>query len=360
MKKCAIITFNQAINFGAVLQMYSLNHQINMLGSKCEVLDYRSPKLDAIYRRKKYTDLINPRTLGSAVLNNSFIRYNYDGFENFKQKHIIFSEQVYRTSDDLKSSNSIYDIFISGSDQVFNPYCSHFDYNYFLEFVEDNRKKYSYAASIGLSFIPDEIALDLKKHLMTFQNISIREITGAKLIEQLLNKKVSCNVDPIFLTERDEWEEISSAIDAPSKYVLVYLLAEDKEIFTFAKNLAKQKGAKIIYINDRLIKQPGVHNFRGVTPEQWIWLFIHADAVITNSFHGTAFSLYFEKELYPFLLKSNSKVNSRIIDLLHLASNDNNLRYNGFEFEYSVEYFKNSINFEKKKSRDFIYSILQN
>lgn len=316
MSNIGIVTFNQAINFGAVLQMYALQNCIKQLGGSCEIVNYQSKKLAKIYERKKLKYYLNPKKLYSFIFRNSCTSYNTEGFRAFIDKHISVSSQVYHTPESLKEANRNYEIFIAGSDQVFNIYCCAGDDSYFLPFVTSPNIKYSYAASLGLSRIPPELVGQYQELLCDFKELSIREKTGASAISQVLNKSCRVDVDPSFLLSKEDWTEVASPCLTPDKYILVYVLAEDKHIFAHAKKLAKKHKCKIIYINDRFFSRFGMDNKRKTEPSEWLDLFRNASAVVTNSYHGLVFSLIFDRTVYPFLLRINSRVNSRIVDLL--------------------------------------------
>ena len=318
MKDIAIMTFNQAINYGAVFQMYALQKTVNKLGASCDIINYQSAPLSQIYRKRTVKDWMTPKKLYSVFFHNSYIKYNYDGFAKFLSERIQLSEIVYHNYNELLSANEQYRKFIAGSDQVFNLFCCSYDENYFLPFVQNSDVKYSYAASLGLSEIPRDLEETYKRLLSGFKKLSIREKTGAHVLHELLGKECQVHLDPTLLLDKEEWHRISVPYKVPEKYILVYLLSEDKELFTYAKRLAKKNKCEIIYINDRLIPQIGMENKRRVNPDEWLTLFGNASAIVTNSYHGLLFSINFNKTVYPFLLNRNDKINSRAIDFLEV------------------------------------------
>ena len=350
--RCAIVTFSRAINYGAVLQMYALQSVINRFDRiECDVVDYRSELLEKEYETISIKRLLNPKVLASVLLHNSYIRFNKSGFSDFCSKYIVFSQKSYFNPQSLSELNDIYDVFITGSDQVFNLYCSHFDKSYFLDFVSDGRKKNSYAASLGLERIPDGLEGEYSKLLESFKNISVREETAAKEIERVTGKKCTVNIDPTLLL-RDEWKGMISLNRVPDiKYVLVFGISEDKKLFKLAKRIAKRKKCEIIYISDRLLKPYGINRYKNVNPNEWLGLIQNAEAVVTNSYHGILFSCNFHKELYPVLLHKNIKVNSRITDFLScfdlnelLVLDDLNIDNSKFSFDKFDDLLKEESN----------------
>lgn len=362
-RKTAIITFNQAINFGAVLQMYALQNVLKtQVGVKADIINYKSKSLSKTYEKKKFSELISPRMMYHILFNNGYIRFNFKGFESFLSNNLEMTSEV-STKKDLSSLNDLYDYFITGSDQVFNPYCSGFDGNYFLSFVSDKNMKFSYAASVGLENIPVELENYYKDYLNSFCRISIREITGANEIKRVCGIECSTNIDPTLLLDKSGWEKLMADLpsNADTPYLLLYALSEDKNMLKFAKKIAKRKKLKVIYINDRLFRPKGMLSLRNVSPEQWLRLFANANSIVTNSFHGIAFSINFEKEFYPFYLNKNTRVNSRIRDLLDLLNlqslviNDNNdtLMNENIDYSEAREILKN----EKNKSISYLREI---
>lgn len=362
-RKTAIITFNQAINFGAVLQMYALQNVLKtQVGVKADIINYKSKSLSKTYEKKKFSELISPRMMYHILFNNGYIRFNFKGFESFLSNNLEMTSEV-STKKDLSSLNDLYDYFITGSDQVFNPYCSGFDGNYFLSFVSDKNMKFSYAASVGLENIPVELENYYKDYLNSFCRISIREITGANEIKRVCGIECSTNMDPTLLLDKSDWEKLMADLpsNADTPYLLLYALSEDKNMLKFAKKIAKRKKLKVIYINDRLFRPKGMLSLRNVSPEQWLRLFANANSIVTNSFHGIAFSINFEKEFYPFYLNKNTRVNSRIRDLLDLLNlqslviNDNNdtLMNENIDYSEAREILKN----EKNKSISYLREI---
>lgn len=362
-RKTAIITFNQAINFGAVLQMYALQNVLKtQVGVKADIINYKSKSLSKTYEKKKFSELISPRMMYHILFNNGYIRFNFKGFESFLSNNLEMTSEV-STKKDLSSLNDLYDYFITGSDQVFNPYCSGFDGNYFLSFVSDKNMKFSYAASVGLENIPVELENYYKDYLNSFCRISIREITGANEIKRVCGIECSTNIDPTLLLDKSDWEKLMADLpsNADTPYLLLYALSEDKNMLKFAKKIAKRKKLKVIYINDRLFRPKCMLSLRNVSPEQWLRLFANANSIVTNSFHGIAFSINFEKEFYPFYLNKNTRVNSRIRDLLDLLNlqslviNDNNdtLMNENIDYSEAREILKN----EKNKSISYLREI---
>ncbi|MBO5060345.1 MAG: polysaccharide pyruvyl transferase family protein [Clostridia bacterium] len=319
--KCGVITFHRAINYGGVLQAYALQQAIGKLGAETEVIDYYCEPIESMYR-PKLRDIFkinNQKRFISAILKNGILKFNNSGFEKFREKYLKVSSKKYYSKAELEKAE--YDAYITGSDQVWSYYCAGFDKAYFLDFVKDSKKKNAYAASFGVGSIPENLNDEYYSLLNDFNFISVRESDGAKIIDSIMHKEVPVVPDPTMLLNKEEWSRLlPEKKAADGKYILIYMIAEDDELVSEAIKWSRKCNMKVCYINDRLYKKKGVTNLRKVSPEQWVDLFMDAEYVFTNSFHGVAFSINFGKPLYVRGLKSNTKVNSRISNILEKYS----------------------------------------
>ena len=315
MKKIGILSFINAYNYGGILQIYALQ---NVLSTKCktEIINYNSEFIKKCYASPSFSDFLNLRFLYKFIFRNAFILYNKTGFEKFKKERLILSEKEY-LNDNFNELASDYDGIIVGSDQVWSLRCNGNDLNYFLPFESKKAKKYSYAASIGSDEISDELENAIKKYLPDFKEISLREKSGKDAIEKKINKDIFVNCDPTLLLTKKDWEILCKKRLIIGDYVLLYMLYEDKKLIKLAKKIAREKHMKVIYINNRFFKSFGVSNMSKVTPEEWVNLFYYSSFVLTNSFHGIAFSINFNKQFKCRLLPFQNKANSRIVDILN-------------------------------------------
>ncbi|MDM8125532.1 polysaccharide pyruvyl transferase family protein [Mediterraneibacter glycyrrhizinilyticus] len=317
MKRVGVMTFHQALNYGAVLQAYGLQRFIEEQFEECqvEIIDYRCEKLTADYRPIKLS--LNPhrwkRCLAS-IRNYQITKKMQDNFDEFNSKWLALSEKRYNKNN-IKDSNTKYDLFITGSDQVWDPRCAGFDENYFLTFVRDQQKKTSYAASMDKMVIPDNMVEAFKNRLINFYSLSCREQAGAQLVEKLTGRlDVTVNIDPTFLLSKGEWEKVAAA-PMFENYLLIYPVGKSMEMVQYAKRIAKDRKLKIVYLDaDKGWKDPDITFISGVGPEEYLGLIRHADCIVTNAFHGTAFSIIYHKDFYVYC-GSNGKGNERVQNL---------------------------------------------
>ena len=248
-------------------------------------------------------------------------------FEEFRQKHLKQSAQKWTTKEDLLANPPCYDVYVSGSDQIWNPDVIVNDYNYLLAFAPDDKKKVAYASSFGKAEIPESKREIYQKYLSRYSEIGVREESGTRLVQDLTGKACTTVLDPTLLLTKDEWAQFAKENKEEEPYVLCYYMPGDdtvcNAIASIAQRISEQKGLKIINLglkeHYRLKRN---FDFRATAgPEEFLTLFLHADYVVTNSFHGTAFATNFHKQLYVPIntaLDSKKARHTRITDYLRL------------------------------------------
>lgn len=310
--RLGIITFHRAINYGAILQTYALNRATQNLGFDSQVINYRYNKVDREYI------LFSGKTLRSKLADLYYYpikSYKIKKFEKFMKNNIRMSEKIYKSTEDLKKAEEIYDTFLTGSDQVFNYRITGKDRNYFLDFIQDSNKKNSYAASFGMDNIPEEYKNEIKNSLNTFNNISVREKKGIEIVDKLIKRQARIDVDPTFLLDKSEWKKIAVK-PKEDKYILLFVMQKNESIYRFTEQLSIKTGLPVIYITDAYKKMLKAKHKKVVSPEEWLGYFQNADYVVTNSFHGLAFSVNLNKNFYVELQKEPATGNSRLKTLL--------------------------------------------
>lgn len=300
-----ILTFHRALNYGAVLQCVALYKKVAMLNEDTYVYDYITPKMKDSYKVFK-----PQKTLGGNIAQIITLPIKL-------RKKRRFEKFLYNNVKLTKNVNDN-DVLITGSDQVFNYRASDFDKTYFLDFVKDNCNKNSYAASFGLNDIEDIYKDDYRTLLEGFNHLSVREERGKELVNELCGRECEIMPDPVFLMTPEEWKTYGSVCNKMKEdYILLYLMAKTPSAVAFARALSKKTGLKVCFIDNyelKLMREFSIK--RGTGPDEWINLFYNAKYVVTNSFHGTAFSILFNKELFVELLPESYGVNSRIENIL--------------------------------------------
>ena len=320
--RIGIITFHRAINYGAVLQTYALQKYLNISNYDAEVIDYRCEHMENFYKTFTIKDK-SVKQIIRGMLNFKNTYKKKREFYRFLDQNVRMSTEVYDKFN-IDKANLRYDKFITGSDQVFNFACSNFDKTYFLQFVKNCDNKLSYAASFGMKEIPDSYVKDYKSLLSTFSELSIRENAGQQIVKKLTGKDSELSVDPVFLLTAEEWEKLAKKPKLKN-YILIYKLNTSNLIFDFARKLSKLTGRKIVALNFDVVDQMKTPDIKGVysaSVEEFLGYIKYADYVVTNSFHGTAFSIIFHKEFYVEALQKDFKPNDRVESLLCLTGLD--------------------------------------
>lgn len=339
-----IVTLHRAENYGAALQAYALKTYLCDSGYKT-----------AVYDSKQISAPVNKTLRGSIIrLAEGISRFfNKRQFKEKSEKFKAFAEENF----DINRSDSV-KAYIAGSDQVWNPIV--FNPDFYLDFVPNGSVKASYAASIGVSELPETSADKYREYLSKFDFISVRESSAKTALQKFLPEKdIRVDLDPTFLLTKQMWESLSykGANEINGDYILLYILHIPENINSLCKWLKKELNAKLVLIDtsgylgmkimhDRVLKNVG--------PEDFLALIRNAKAVITTSFHGTAFSILFEKEFYSVL---NLKFPSRVQNVLNyfsiepVSSSQNSFKRSNNDFseirkkleqnrENSAEYFK--------------------
>ena len=319
--KIGILTFQRTVNYGANMQAYALQKYLNKLGADCETIDYTNEAIDKIERPIDLKSQKSIKGFAKYLLLHKHQQNKWNAFNNFTQENIKFSPKVYHKNDIAEVANQ-YDKFVVGSDQVWNTNITNKDYTYFLDFVKDDNKKYSYAASFGYSSIPESEVEKNKELLNKFKMLNVREKQGKEIINSISNKDVNVVVDPTFLLTKSEWEELIGKKDAEQDYILVYMPNFTKEVFEFIRDLGKKEKCKIIFINDSIRKFKNMKVLHDASPEKFLELLRNAKYVVTGSFHAICLSIIFERNFFYMLNEGksrNAKFNSRITNLIELA-----------------------------------------
>jgi len=343
-KKIGIATIVKVNNYGAELQAFATQRKLSLLGYDAELINYRyykswnfkdskmsAPLIPMNFKGKiaywfKYR-LINTIVECVLPLLMTSVKNRMLRFELFHKKNLKFS-RLYASMNDLYQNPPLYDVYMTGSDQVWNPAASSSIEPYFLTFVPADKKKISYASSFGVSSVDERIKKKMGEWLCKYTNIAVRENSGIGLVEELSGKVASWVIDPTLLLTKEEW--LAVAVDYPHKpqrYVLIYDLAESIAIDKVALKIAKERNIPVCRICKRaygMKKKTGIINILDAGPAEFLSLFVNAEYVVTNSFHGTAFSVNFRIPFFT-VVSRKKKNNSRIESLLELVKLKNRI-----------------------------------
>lgn len=346
--RVGIMTYHTFNNYGSLLQAYALQKKLINLGIDAEVIDYRCE-----YVRRPYTikSLRKKGLIGYiyGIIGPISRIPRYNNFKKFRKK-LFLSDTVNKES--IHTLGDSYDLYLTGSDVVWNHKVTDLDPNYFLDFVKDSSKKGSYAASFGFKEIPKELENRYYELLKDFRYFNLRENVGVEIISRLLNRHANTVLDPTLLLTKNEWSEIARDYSDKGDYILVYQLAPSKTLVKFTEKLAKEKGLKVKYISFPMGKF--LKCSLGLTegPSEWVGLIKHAKYVVSDSFHGTAFSIIFNKQFFTEIAPYRKEFGSRIENILTLFDLKNRLIINGDNKDIDNDINYEIINKKLQQERD--------
>ena len=351
--KINIITCHRAYNYGAVLQAYALEHYLESQGNEVKIIDYYPKDLHKSENKKGI------KKIGRNLIRFFDFKKSEKSFGNFLKENLKLTKRYY-SLEQLNSEPPEADIYIVGSDQVWN--CNTRNGNddsYFLTFVPKNKIKASYAASIAMDELTVEQKKRFKANLKDFFAISVREKTAVSLLNKCGIEDVVKVLDPVYLLEKNKWDELANKSNInikEEKYIFVYGFKRQKNIYQYARKLAKEKGCKVFSVNTNIEDYflDVDKYFYNVSPEDFLNLLRNAEAVVTNSFHGLSFSIIYNKNVHQFM--KIGKENSRMLDLLDELKMKDRLVKNEKVIEKDFDY-SNTIKIiekERKKSMNFL------
>ena len=327
MARIGVLTMHRVLNYGSILQAYATKRVIESLGHDCEIIDYRYPnEFHYAHGRKKYAITWKGRIARRFSLTKKWRRLNR--FRNFQEKYLNLSRE-YISPEDIRNNPPNYDIYLVGSDQVWNPKYLFEDTVFLLDFVPNDKKKISYASSFSTNKIPEAFKEKYIRLLSQFESISVRETNGAKLVKELTGRDASVNIDPTLLLKPDDWNKICSRSKLCKRpyilvYILTYAVGDIPCLNDIVRKLKQEKNAQIIYLGNRI---EGIYCDRYIdncSPSQFISLVRWTSFIITTSFHGTAFALNYG---IPFISIADNKADDRIYSLLQQLDATRHMMY---------------------------------
>ena len=315
-KKIGIITFHNSINYGAVMQTYGLQEYLKKSGYEVEVIDYMNKKIEKELNSYTSIKINSPKSLVRRVVKNIYRKRKAKVFQKFNLKNLNLSNERNIHIKNINQLRDRYDVMITGSDQVWNLNLTGNDKTYFLDFAKDTTIKIGYAVSVGdVSKISlDNVLSEIKK----FSAISIREKTFLEYAKSNYNISATLCADPTILAGKEYFDRISSKKLVNVKYIFCFLMENKPEINQVAKQLSKEYGYKIID------NKSSVDFFMHCKPEDFLSCIKNAEYVLTDSFHGTVFSVLFQKKFVSDKYDSQGKIKSRVLDLLTIIGLDKN------------------------------------
>lgn len=290
--KIGVLTFHRVYNYGAVIQAYCTQKILDELNIDNEIIDF------SIKKQKDYTDLYSKRNglkrFAKTLLLIPFHKERVSRKKKFDSfiNSMKLSSKSYNKSEYLRETNKNYDCYLVGSDQVWNiTKKAESSDAYFLDFADEDKRKISYASSIGVATYEDLVLKE--KYLKQFDAISCRESGGAQILSDIVDYKVQTVLDPTLLVDKNILvKEIYKIENDP--YILYYSLDgfdKRKNNLDILKALSEKFGYKVKFITPEWPYHEFGEDLRDVGPIEFLNLIQQAKIVCTNSFHGTALSI---------------------------------------------------------------------
>lgn len=373
------MTFHRAVNYGAVLQMYALSESLKRRNVWPTIINIRGERVDKHYSCTfpNIVECIKSINGGKRIIKGIRLfvskTLKFPNMKRMRGKFDSFLDNYFELSSPCYNHNQLeelqekYDFFVCGSDQVWNLGVVNNNKSYFLDFVPDYKKN-SYAASFGTDSLTKEQMKEYKELLLGFQQISVREEGGVEIAKELGIEDCKWVLDPSFLLNKEDWSDVAEQTEKPRRYILVYMLYDlnNMKIINFIEDLSHKCELPIVYIGkNRFFHLKNTIQLNEVGPLQWVDLFLHAEYVVTNSFHGTAFAINFNKELYAGMLEPSERpANNRLRSVLNLFSlQDRVIGSNTEQIDNITEIDWQNVNSilekERYKSNEYIDKIVE-
>lgn len=363
--KVAVVTLHRVYNYGSVLQAYATQQVLEKLGHEVRIVDYITEQ------RTKWRLLCSPSqkehsrgmgTLAYRIARFFSICIKELTFGTFVRKRLHLTSK-YISVEDLAKNPPEADVYITGSDQTWNSdYNEGVDRGFFLDFIPKEAKRIAFAASFGKTEIDEQEAETIRELIKPYSAISVRESSALEILARIDRTDAIQLVDPTLLIKKEEWMTLASKRLVKEPYlVLMLLYNEDNHATEYAREIADEKGLKLVKISWEHRKPRQVDKlFTHRTPSDFLSLLWYADFVVTNSFHGLAFSINFEKQ---FLVVPREEYNSRLASLLQMlgltnrmVSSKESLRCVSQEIQY--EQVRKTLANERNKAFDFLRNSL--
>lgn len=356
--KVGILTFHRAYNYGAILQAFALQKKLSEMGVQSEIIDYLSTEKRAQNKLFAYNKKLGLKGNLVKFFKDFYRKSKNASFDDFMAEEMNISQSFYSTYDELCQLDlqNEYDVYIAGSDQVWNYNNTLKDPAFLLSFVSDNDKKCSYAASLGSAQFDDDMAALYDEELKKFRVLTVREESAIEKHDFLKENNAKVVVDPTLLLNKSDYQKISSPRIVDKKYAFMYTIAKERNLRKYAENYCRDNG--LILVDS---KKSAVF-FKNASPKDFLSFIQNAECVFTNSFHGTALSIMLEKEFVTEIY-TKEKLNNRSGDLIKkLQLQDRDMDAPDFTDRKSIDYDKVNklLDIQRIESEKILKDIIRN
>lgn len=358
--KIGILTYHNALNFGAVLQGFALQSYLQDKGNEVWFVDYRNKAVVYSYKLfafKRYSHR-NPKKFFRRLIRDLYVAKKYQQFDIFVKRYLHLSVGEVYNIQHLKS----YDMIVIGSDQLWNKIITRgYDYYYCAKYKDKvNIPTIGYAISINAKSFTDEDKKELSYIVGNFDALSVRESISVDLLKPLTNNPITEVLDPTFIVDKYIWEQQVKTV--PEKnYICVYAILNADRLIEEAKKIASRLGKELVII-DPVANWSPYNNYKRLTdPMMFVSYIAQADLVLTSSFHGTAFSIIFNKKFYVI---GDDDKNVRMKSFLSsLNLSERIIRFGDkVDFNQAPDYedVNEKLNTMRTHSREFLLNAIKN
>lgn len=340
-KKIGILTWHYYKNFGSGLQAFALQETIVRLGHEVNLINFRkfysrpvSPikrflKKVLQYTVAKFSNFVYERTINNTIV---------------YQKKYLKQTKVFTIPSELENISGEYDCLVYGSDQIWAP--NVYTPIYMGAHVQKDVRKISYAASIGLNDIPDDLVETYRTNLSSYHSVAVREQEGKELLKSRCGIEATVVLDPTLMIDAETYKKMQRPVrGVKGKYVFCYFLNKEHKYREKVEDYAKKNNLQIIGCSDKVSDAEWLHMLTNIGADQFLWLINNAETVFTDSYHGSIFSLLFHKNLWTFIrFAENNPIcqNSRIRQL-----------QNNFDLEHRIVTAENDIDDSKRINYEY-------
>lgn len=370
--RIALLSFHNAANYGAALQAYALQAFLERRGYDCEYINYQNQ-----HRKNAYSmsflikDSLSKGKFRSAIiylLGSPFLNLRKRRFSKFYSGHLKTTKRVYETSEQAKALNSSFDVFVVGSDQVWNPTNNGHDTAYLLDFVSDEKRKISYSSSFGLEYIPREYEKLYGDLFKRFYSIGVREKRGKELVKMVSGCDATIVLDPVLLFKKEDWLHLVKNKNKTGNYIFFYTNRKNQMSSFLSSYGSVGKGKKCHILSRNTPLRSFIKSDQKVvysmSPTDFINEINMAELVVSASFHCIAMAIVLHKPFVAILVGDEGK-DERIISMLSLLGLSERIYHESMsreEIEKSIDYdsVEQKLNELRKHSSDYLLNSITN
>lgn len=361
-KNIALMTWHHVENYGTAYQAYALKTVISNMGYNVDLINYYRDNYQIVDKRD-FREYIKIYLKKFKHQKGDSYQFEKSLFDDFFNRYFTYTDECNSVQDFLELNN-IYQAFVCGSDQIWNP--KWYNPHYFLDFVIDNNRKIAYAPSIGISNINNfNSASEVLKQINAISHVSIREKSSCTEIGNIIRGKEIHNVlDPTLLLTKDEWDGLleGHTNEYKEEYMLIFFLKNNEKYLQIAIKEAKSKNLIPIVMHSTQGSDNQYANVKMPTPNDMLGLIKHAQFVCTDSYHIMIFSIIYNRQFRVFKKFENGGTlsqNNRLTDLLKVLELDFCLYNHDFITGIDYSFVNAKLKEERKKSLLFLARSLE-